>query len=108
VWGHCFLVRIGDFATADYHYTYIGEAIVDAYRSGLPDDAGEKTIMPGAGCLIENYRAVAESGKPLVKEGEFRNFSNELVKYRQCVLPLGADGRVQAVFGGMRFKIFSA
>jgi hypothetical protein len=31
-----------------------------------------------------------------------------MVKYRQCLLPLGEEGDVKAVFGGMRYKIYTA
>lgn len=106
LWDYCFLVHVRDLAKQDYNYTYIGSAIVEAYRGGLSvnDKGGMVTI--NASKLVSNYAAVIGDRRPVVEEGEFANARGQIVKYRQCMLPLGANDKVDAIFGGMRFKIF--
>lgn len=106
LWDSCFLIHVKDLAKPDYNYTYLGQAIIDAYRYGLSDDEETGLISPNAGKLANGYNQVVITAKPLLEEGEFRNLNNQIVKYRQCLLPLGEEQRVKAIFGGMRFKIF--
>ncbi len=34
LWDSCFLIRVKDLGKADYNYTYLGEAIIEAYHHG--------------------------------------------------------------------------
>lgn len=106
LWDSCFLVRVADLDKPDYNYTYLGKDIVEAYRSGLSAGDPGAMVSPNARKLSAGYNRVIVTAKPLLEEGEFRNLHNDIVKYRQCLLPLGEEGAVTAVFGGMRFKIF--
>ncbi|MDE3015758.1 MAG: PAS domain-containing protein [Pseudomonadota bacterium] len=106
LWGSCFLVRVSDLDRRDYNYTYLGQEIMEAYRSGLASGDPANMISPNARKLSTGYNKVIITGKPVLEEGEFRNLNNDVVKYRQCLLPLGKGNEVSAVFGGMRFKIF--
>ena len=107
LWDNCLLVQVSDADTSDYQYTYLGSAISDAYRTGSEDGEGGQPALATAS-LAAGYRKVVETGKPLLDEGEFYNPNNHLVKYRLCLLPLGEGERVQAIFGGMRFKIYTS
>jgi len=106
LWDSCFLIHVKDLEKPDYNYTYLGEAIARAYYNGITDDKFGM-MSPHAEAHADCYTKVIDTGKPLVGEGEFRNLHNDLVKYRQCLLPLGENGRIDAIFGGMHFKIFS-
>jgi hypothetical protein len=108
LWDHCFLVHVRDLGKPGYHYTYLGAAISKAYRGSLDDTDANGLVSPNAAKMQAHYRTVIENRKPLLDEGEFHNLSGQLVKYRQCLLPLGEDGAVAAIFGGMRCKIFPA
>ena len=57
--------------------------------------------------LAASYSKIIETHTPLLEEGEFVNMHNDVVKYRQCLLPLGDADVVDAIFGGMRFKVFT-
>ncbi len=105
LWDHCFLIHVRDLGANDYNYTYLGQAIADAYKHGLSDEEQHGIVSPNAGKLLNNYKQVIDQRKPMVEDGDFRNLRNELVKYRQCLMPLGKDGQVIAIFGGMRFRI---
>lgn len=107
LWDYCFLVQVRDLAKQDYNYTYLGSAIVEAYRGGLSANDPSVLVALNANKLASNYAKVIETKKPVLEEGEFCNPSNYLVKFRQCLLPLGHDGQVDAIFGGMRFKIYN-
>jgi hypothetical protein len=107
LWDRCFLVHVQDLDKTDYNYTYLGQAIIDAYRHGLSKDDPTGMASPNANDLAHGYAKVLKTKKPLLEEGEFLNLHQEVVKYRQCLLPLGENGKIEAVFGGMHFKIFA-
>ncbi len=98
VWESCFLMHINDISQKDHQYLYLGELLREWL--GHPDASQNIAI------LKEGYPKVAATGRPLVEEGEFLNAQGKLVKFRQCLLPLGAEGQVQAILGGVRFKQF--
>ena len=106
LWDNCFLIHVTDLSKSDYNYTFLGEAIAEAYNHGIADEQSGGMISPNAGKLTTSFRQIMETAKPLTEEGEFRNIRQEMVKYRQCLLPLGGDGKIEAMFGGMTFKIF--
>jgi hypothetical protein len=108
LWDYCFLIHVKDLGKPDYNYTYLGKAIQQAYLGELADDPEDLLISPNAAKLTASYNRVIESKLPVVEEGEFNNLHNDVVKYRQCMLPLGENGTVDAIFGGMRFKVFQA
>lgn len=108
LWDYCFLIRVKDLDKTDYNYTYLGKSILRAYLGDLVYDNNEHTIAsPNANSLAASYAKVIETRSPVVEEGEFMNLHNDVVKFRQCLLPLGENGNVDAIFGGMRFKVFS-
>lgn len=106
LWDHCFLVAVKDIGKPDYSYTYLGTAILQAYRDGLSEEDAGGALSLNAAKLTDSFLKVAQTARPLLEEGEFRNFSGKVVRYRQCLLPLGQDGVVDAIFGGMRYKLF--
>lgn len=109
LWDNCFLVHAADLSKPDYNYTYLGENISEAYKAGLSEKDDENSMCsPNASKMAKGLAKVTATGKPLLEEGEFPNLHNETVKYRQCLLPLGENGKVVAIFGGMRFKVFPA
>lgn len=97
VWDYCFLFHTRDLGKADHGYTYLGENL-----SGWLGDANAFNIRK----LRAGYPKVMETTKPVLEEGEFEGPGGQLVKYRQCLLPLGENGQVLAILGGVRFKIF--
>src|SRR4051812_19965755 len=91
LWGSCFLIHASDLYRdkANCTYVYLGQDIIDSYHEGhLKGDSGEM-ISPSAGNSLPHFLQVIQTGKPLLEEGEFNNQDGALVKYRQCLLPLG-------------------
>ena len=105
-WDSCFLIYLKDNSTPDHTNTYIGKAILEAYRHGLTGDEDHMLISPDVAMFLLNHQQILKSTKPLLEEGEFENFLLGTVKYRQCLLPLGENGKLTAILGGMHFKIF--
>ncbi len=107
LWESCFLIEMAQLDKSDGHYKHLGQFIRDSYEQGTIKGDSGAMISPDPFVTQQHFRSVIASGKPLLDEGEFSNGDNKIVKYRQCLLPLGASGKVEAVFGGMNFKIFA-
>ena len=103
---NCFLVRATGLTISGQHdYVYIGKNILDAYGSNVTYPKDHHHTDPLA--HKDKFHEVMKTCKPIVDEGEFINKDGHLVKYRQCLVPLGKDGRtIDSIFGGMRFKVF--
>ncbi|MBY0407835.1 MAG: hypothetical protein K2Q01_09090, partial [Rickettsiales bacterium] len=95
LWDCCFLLHVKDLDKPDYIYTYLGDHITESL-----------TGMGQVKELTKGYTQVIKHAKPVVEEGEFPH-PEGVVKYRQCLVPLGEGGEVQAILGGVRFKVFS-
>ena len=103
LWEYCFLAHTRDIGKPGYNYTYLGKAIADIYQEGLSAEDERSPIFPNMDELANGYKQVVSKGEPLVTEGEITNPHGDSFKYRQVLMPLGEAGRVDAVFGGMRF-----
>lgn len=90
-WNDCFMVSLSG-PDGVYNLRYRG-ARIDAQ-------------WPLADAFAASVAIVKDKCIPLLEEGAFRNSRGEIVKYRQCLLPLGDEATVTAIFGGVRFKAF--
>lgn len=106
-WDYCFLLQSRDVANIqDYNFTYLGEKIMRAYFDQSIDAHNECMVGPNAYRLSSHFSQVLERAAPVLDEGEFDTLHGRKVLYRQVLLPLGAPGKgVEAVFGGMNYKI---
>lgn len=106
-WDYCFLLQARDVTNIrDYNFTYLGKKILHAYFDKSIDEHNEYMVGPNAFRLSNHFRRVLESRKPVLDEGEFENIHGRRVLYRQVLLPLGARNKpVEAIFGGMNYKI---
>lgn len=108
VWDGCFVIQVRDiFNHQDYNYTYLGPAIIQAYKAGISNDSEQPIVSPNANKLQQHFHKVLETRAPIMQDGEFRNLKNTTIKYRQCLLPLGHGNTIDAIFGGMSFKLMS-
>lgn len=107
LWDCCFTIHAPEVYKADFNYSYLGQFIIDAYHEGhIKGDSGPM-ISPIAANTSAHFRKVMETGKPLTEEGQFTNRNGKIVKYRQCLMPLGREDKIAVIFGGLSFKIFS-
>jgi hypothetical protein len=106
VWDYCFLadMRRGSVRHG-FRYEYMGSALIDAYGCSMTAiDLCDAGTEPHIHSLMSRFDEVAESGEPATDEGEFTNTRGEQIRYRCCLLPLGA-GKVESILGCMRWKV---
>lgn len=108
IWPHCFLIQVNDLKNrkrADF--TYLGSEILHVYHDLLSvEDAGD-FISPNTSHLSQNFWQVIETRKPIIQSGQFVTRRGNLIKFRQCLLPLGkTDSEVEAIFGCARLKLY--
>jgi hypothetical protein len=108
LWDNCFLIHVKDLEKKDYQYTYLGEDIKKAFQGGLSTTDTNGMVSPNAVKLADCYNKIIRSCEPIVDEGEFTNNHGDIVKYRQCLMPLGENGKVDAIFGAMRYKVMAS
>ena len=103
LWDSCFLLHGKE---EGFDFAHLGEAIRKAYHGELKEGDANGLVSPHSQKLSEQFREMLRHKKPLLDEGEFVNLNNRVVRYRQCLVPLGSEDKVEAVFGGMRYKVF--
>lgn len=106
LWDDCFLIHESNMNQSDYNFVYLGNNIRKAVCGSLENSATSTTQNLNMRRLTPNIAKVLNNKTPVIEDGELINDLNQLVKYRQCLLPLGDGDKVLAVFGGMRCKIF--
>lgn len=106
-WDHCFIIQARDIAKeTGYNYTYIGAEILKAYGEDLTGVSVYSFTSPSADNLALKYQEVMATQVPVTDEGEFSNARNMKVRYRQCLVPLGKDGKVESILGAMRYRLY--
>lgn len=108
LWPHCFLIQTNDLRNrrrADF--TYFGSAILSLYHDLLSDEDANDIISPNTSHLAQNFWLVIERKAPLMQSGSFPTSRGNVIKFRQCLLPLGKrDDEVEAIFGCVRLKLY--
>ena len=106
-WDYCFLLQARDVTNIqDYNFTYLGQKIMGAYFDKAIDEHNQFMVGPNAFRLSGHFSRVLDSKAPVVDEGEFETLHGRRVLYRQVLLPLGqSTDHVEAIFGGMNYKI---
>lgn len=107
LWPKCFLIQTFDITHhRDMNFTYLGEEIIRAYQDGLMSEGENMLVSPNPSRLALFFHQVMESAAPVEAEGEFLALDGRVVRYRQCLMPIGRGDEVQAIFGGMSFKAY--
>jgi hypothetical protein len=105
-WPHCFLLQTRDIHHIEhFNFTYLGEGIVDAYAHAGIDPENLYMVGPNAFYLAPQFLRVVKTMQPMFDENQFVNACGRTVRYRQCLLPIGHDRHVEAIFGAILFKI---
>lgn len=108
IWDHCFCIQIRDINhVRHYNYSFLGSEIVKAYRRGDLQEETGAIVCPTANLMDTKFTQVMLTRRPLIEEGECENGQGQVVKFRQCMFPLGPDDEtVAAIFGGLNYKIY--
>ena len=88
-WQFCFIVKID------------GKGGFEKMHAGHSMDW--KWLEPRLGPYLEQ---VVTKGAPCLEEGELTSDEGYLVKFRQCLMPLGDESGIQGILGGVRFRSF--
>lgn len=103
IWENCFLVRVdGDNKFA---YEFLGKSIIEAYADeNVGEHIVEDQLYPESPGIVNKFVEATETEEPLFYEGVFINKNNIDIKFRKILLPLGENGKVKHLIGGMRWK----
>ena len=103
IWDYCFIVK---YASDQYIIQHVGNAIIQAYENDLNIADAPIIQFDNVDNIQYFLDEVVESKEPLVEQSEWCNpEENEVVKFRQCFLPLGPDeNTVKAIIGAIRYK----
>lgn len=107
IWEQCFVVQLRDVNTGrpEYNYTHLGTGIVAAYEQELAGTDVNGMVSLNASKLGGAYQEVIDSVSPVLHSGEFDNGSGQLIKFRQCLLPLGHDDEVEVILGYLNYYV---
>ncbi len=101
LWEHCYLIQVNDLENrrrADF--TYLGSEIIQTYREHLSEEDALDIIFPNSSRLAQNFQQVIDSKLPILQAGEFITSRGGVMRFRQCLLPIGeTDDKVDAIFG---------
>ena len=111
MWEDCFVIEIrpnpalaGDFA---YSYSYVGRDIHEFLTPENGEVERENLLTVPFDKLSAFYEEMLMTKLPIVEEVEDQPYEGGVMKYRQCLCPLGTpDGQIRGIIGGMRYKIF--
>lgn len=108
IWNDCFLIQLRDIEQVQhYNYTYLGANILHAYESGQLQAHVPGLASVNALHLATEFRDVMDNGTPYFFEDDHRINPQQVVKFRQCLLPLGNhEGKIASILGEMRFRIY--
>lgn len=104
MWEDCFLVRINVHSDGEitYSYDYVGNALRPVFEEGFGHSAHLVSLPTDK--LMAMYTEMAMTNLPIVENVEEFFVDGHEMKYRQCLLPMGEEGKITHIFGGMRFK----
>jgi hypothetical protein len=108
LWDDCFLIQRRDIENVPhYNYTYLGGNIRAAYESGHIQSHIPGLVSLSALHLAGEFGTVIGERRPYFFEHAHRLTPTHVVRFRQCLLPLGdAHGDVASILGEMRFRIY--
>ena len=108
IWDHCFVVQLRDINTGkpEYNYTHLGTGIVNAYEGELANTNAEGVVSLNASKLVGAYQEVIDSVRPVLHSGEFDNGAGQMIKFRQCLLPLGNEN-VDVILGYLNYYVYA-
>lgn len=110
MWQNCmsFSVTLTAGRKKMYQCNFVGENVSAGFGKDLKDryvSSHDKRILPGAN-LTEAMDDAVDNRLFVLSAGQFVNFQNKIVKYRDCIMPFGDDNNVTNVVVGISWKAF--
>jgi hypothetical protein len=110
IWQQCMLFTVqptAEGAAPVVNFYAVGEKVRALYTrdmTGQSITAGQKHFQGAA--LVKRIGDVIGKPEPLFDQGQFVNERSKIVKYRSCMLPFGAEGKVTHVVIGLSWREF--
>lgn len=110
IWESCFLVEVkgSEDKGLSFKYAYLGGDLIDAFGDDMTGrEIFDELVDPKTRDLVRNLTEMVELGEPTIREAEFTNHNNMLIKYRKAMVPLSDDGKtINFILGGMKWRAF--
>jgi hypothetical protein len=90
IWDDCFILQVVDQKRQEFAPLHCGANLQDTWLEMVHLKGSIATLLAKKGPVLEDGMVYDEQG--------------QVVKYRQCLLPLGDGSSVSAILGGARFK----
>lgn len=106
IWEDCFMIEVLD-GGKKFKYEYLGDNITVAYADDLEGkEVIEDLLYPESPGVLIKFNETMQGCLPLEYEGAFINKNNADIKFRKILLPVGSNGKVKFILGGMRWRAF--
>lgn len=111
MWDNCLLfsVSYSGQATKLYQCEYIGQNLSVAFGNDLKDryiSSKDRLILPGANLMDYLDKSLNEK-KFTMSSGQFVNYRDKIVKYRDCILPFADNNKnVSHLVAGISWREF--
>lgn len=106
IWDSCCYLQRRDFCSKDnYNYTYLGPSIQRDYDAIGDMVKAVPLISPQANSAHELFDLVDKTQTPIFRAGRMNLPNKQALLYRQTILPIGKDGKLEGFFAGIRLKI---
>jgi len=110
LWESCMVFKV---ASAGERYVYQCNFVGEDLKIGFGKDLenryvtdNDKRLLPGSN-LAEFMNKCVVGKKVIISQGQFVNFENKIVKYRDCILPFCDNTeRVSHLIVGISWKAF--
>jgi hypothetical protein len=109
IWDYCFSISIIEKEnTHSYRYDYLGSGLIDAFGDDITKkDISKQLLTTSNAPLVASFNKVVANKQAINEESQFTNSLGMVIKYRSCILPLGAkDDKVDYLIGAMKWRAF--
>lgn len=111
MWDYCIVLEVETLTNKKnklYVYRHMGRRIIEAYGSDLTGNYVNVHMhnFPGWQVLKSVDEVFAE---PVIQSsfGSFVNDTDQVVKYRACIMPFGRQERITHALVGLSWKVFA-
>lgn len=104
IWNNCFIAEVSN---NKFVYETMGESVIDAYELNMQGlEVTEDLLYPESPNPVHKMIEVLNAKEPVIYDGAFINRENVDIKFRKILLPLGENGKVTHIFGGIIWQAF--
>lgn len=104
MWDDCFVFQIRDYKDGSepaFFLSYTGKNLLPVVRE---DDGVTVILNLTPARLNEMYQEMLMTALPVADEAAYYEFEGHVIKYRQCLAPIGTrEGEIQGIIGGLRY-----